>query len=325
MLQSSQDDLTGYDPVVFGDLTLEDILLCQRGIDGELLEVAKRFHKKLMSNYSKGRHELYELQQELWAYEQKLNTRADLRVQLAKGWLDQPSYELAHLFTGMSMRLRLLKGDLAEMEDKYGKADDVRKEIEALSNECTELCREAKVNNAFFFPKGFRYMNSCELQTVLARAKQARDTMHLLVLERAAEAKRRAAEAEIRAAHEQELKRIDAERSARRDERKAELEGIVSDYTEMVAKILEHPVFRNASIKLPKLQLDGYLIEFKLGTLGDEGYQLLVRKTRGEIAVAKRKLREPLRRAHQSAHSRGITKLSFEQCLKEGGFESLLA
>jgi hypothetical protein len=279
--------------------------------------------------YNMRRHEaineIIRLQGELWKIEQSLNLPFGERVRLEKGWTSRDRNTIANLGAEVFLAHHKRGIELRMMEAAYGNTDDVRKEIEVLSNECTAFCREAKVNNAFFFPKGFRYMNSYELQSVLARAKQARDTMHLLVLERAAEAKRKEREAEIRAAHEQELKRIDAERNARRDERKAELEGIVSGYTEMVTKILEHPVFRSASIKLPKLQLDRYMIEFKLGTLGDEGYQLLVRKTRDGIADAKRKLREPLRRAHQSAHSRGITKLSFEECLKEGGFESLLA
>lgn len=139
--------------------------------------------------------------------------------------------------------------------------------------------------------------------------------------ERIAEKKRKA-ESEIRAQHELEMKRISDERNARRDARKAELNGIVSGYTELVTKLLAHPVFQRASFKLPKLGIDLHT-ELMLGSLGEEGYQLLLTKARTEIANTKRKLREPLRRAHESAKARNLTKLDFESYLEQEGFSQL--
>src|SRR5262249_14629630 len=135
---------------------------------------------------------------------------------------------------------------------------------------------------------------------------------------------RRKAESEIRAQHDLEMKRISDERNALRDKRKGELDEVLRPYTETVTKLLEHAVLRNASIKLPKLELDRFTVEFKLGTIGEPEFQLLLRKARDEIVACKRKAREPLRRAHQSAHSRGLTKLDFESYLKQEGFADLL-
>lgn len=311
MQLSQQDDLENYDPMVSDELTLNDMLVCTHRLSGESLRLAKSFHKKFMSSeHGKAKHEIYVLQAKLWDVERKLNTHRDDRIYLAQGWLNGPSYELAHLFVRMTTRYEALKGDLERMEADHGKAEDICKEILKLHAELP----------SYRLPRWLDRFNPAQLNSTLDSLKYAIETAR----EREAETLHKQREAKTRAAHEQELKRIDAERSALRDARKSELGGIVRNYTEMVTKILAHPVFRGASITLPKISVDTRT-EFTLGTLGEEGYQLLVRKAREEIAAAKRKLREPLRRAHQSAHSRGITKLSFEECLKQEGFADLLS
>lgn len=274
------------------------------------------------------RHELIseisKRQNRLWLVCQALNLPEDDRLLLDKNWMSSGLQELALIATHVETEYTKRKLELEAMETKYGKADDIRKVIEGLHVEYSGLCRDLKVNNAFFFPKGFRYMNSHELQDVLARARQQIDQMRLLAIDRAAEAKRKQAEAEVRATHERELKRQHEAREAVRLARVAELQGIIAPYTELMTKLLAHPVLNAASVKLPKLNID-LRTELMLGSLGDEGYALLLKRARDDIASATRKLREPLRRAHQSAYSRGITKLTFEEYLRKEGFGSVIS
>lgn len=265
-----------------------------------------------------------ENQKRLWDTETALNIWFDDRLRLEKGWAHKSNAELGELGMRVEHLLNIRLIELAEMEATYGKADDIRKEIVANKTEYEECCKKVNVIPTFCLPLGFRSMNPYQLQSLLASSKDAVEFGRKRVLERGAQLERKQAEAEIRARHEEELKRISAERNALRDTRKAELESILTPYTETMAKLLAHPVLRSANVKLAKLTVD-LRTEMTLGSLGDEGYALLLKRARDDVAHAMRKMREPLRRAHQSAHSRGATKLGFEAYLREEGFESLLA
>jgi hypothetical protein len=295
-----------------------------RKVDWSVLDADAAYLILIKKPRAELKHLIYEQQPELWRIERALNVPINESLKLEKGWALKNTHELAEIAAIILPSLERAKRELAEMEAEHGKPDDVRKEIEAKVREYEALCKEARVTPSFYYPKGYKGMNSKQLRDHLKAVEGWVEFARKRVHERGAEAERKQREAEIRAQHELEMKRISDERNARRDQRKAEIEGILSGYAEMLTKLLEHPVFRSASIKLPKLELDRFTVEFQLGTLGEEGYQLLLNKARNEIATNQRKLREPMRRAHQSAQSRGLTKLDFESYLKQEGFEHLL-
>ena len=288
-----------------------------RKVDWSVLDADAAYLILIKKPRGELKHLIYELQPELWKVERALNVPVYESLKLEKGWALKTTHELAEIAAIILPSLERAKREHAEMEATYGKADDLRKQIEVKVREYEALCREANVVPTFLFPKGFRFMSSLQLQEHLNAANGCVEYAQKRIAGKRAEA-------EIRAQHELELKRINDERNARRDLRKAELDAILRPYTETVTKILEHPVFRSVSVKLPMLQLDRFTVEFQLGTLGEEGYQLLLNKARAEITTNQRKLREPMRRAHQSAQSRGITKLGFEDYLRKEGFEHLL-
>lgn len=294
-----------------------------RKVDWSVLDADAAYLILIKKPRAELKHLIYELQPELWKIERVLNVPINESLKLEKGWALKNTHELAEIAAIILPSLERAKRELAEMEAAYGKADDVRKEIEAKTAEYQRLCKEARVTPSFFYPKGYRGMNPKQLHDHLKKVDGWLEFARERVQERGAEVERKQHEAEIRAKHELEMKRISDERNARRDARKAELNGIISGYTELVTKLLAHPVFQRANFKLPKLGVDLHT-ELMLGSLGEEGYQLLLTKARNEITNTKRKLREPLRRAHESAKARNLTKLDFESYLEQEGFAHLI-
>jgi hypothetical protein len=320
------ENLSGYDPLVFGDVTLLDILACERGVRGESLDAAVSFYKRLMSsNERQAKRELFVLQAKLWDVEQKLNAPMNERIVFEQGWLNGPSYELAHLFVRMTERLSAQSAALEEMNRKHGHPDGLRAIVESMMPDVIKAVQAYVAAGGRLdaedrfpgFPRGFRYMNAREVDDLISDLRELRHKYEAKLVER-----KQAREAET--AHRQRL----ADEYARRQDlcarRKSEMEGELNEFNQLVVALLGHTHFCRIGLVSPSPLKLSYVTESQLGTIGEPGYKLLLDDLRKKVANEKRKLREPMRRIWQSVQSRGVTRLAFEAYLKQEGFGHLL-
>jgi len=266
---------------------------------------------------------IFHIQARLWEIETKLNLPLEQRVLLEKGWAQLGNEELITLSSKINDGLMRRSEELAQMEAEYGKADDIRKEIEAVVGEYEALCKEVKVVPTFLFPKGFRFMNAKELQNLLKIARECRELANQRLLERQVavlrkqEAIEREKQAEIRREESSAgMQKINALRDSR-------LRLINEIATPLVALQNAIKMDRNLGIAVPKINLP-LRTSLMLGLMKDEDFNLLAAQHRRDIESAIRAMREPLRRAHQSAQARGATKVDFKAYLQQLGYDQLL-
>ena len=115
-----------------------------------------------------------------------------------------------------------------------------------------------------------------------------------------------------------ELAEFSAKMSALGDARDEEVKSVTAPYKEAVEKLKTHEVFRQAV--LPKVDLE----IMKARWLKEADFQSALEQLKGRVVAARRGLREPMRRAWQSAHSRKQVKLDFKPYLEQEGFADLL-
>lgn len=313
-----------YDPLVFGDITLLDILACERGVQGESLDLAVSFHKRLMSMKERqAKHELFVLQAKLWELEQKLNTPINERIVLEQGWLNGPSYELAHLYVRMTERLKLQTAAFKEISDKHGHADELRAIVESMMPDVCKAVQAFVADGGRLdpedrfpgFPRGFTYMNALELDGFITTLRELGHKYEDKLVER-----KQAREAE--AERHQRLAVESARLEGMSRLRKAKLESVYADYDAMVKRIKDHPVLGRISASPPRFTI-GHRDLQRFAFANDSEFETRLKDARQECVAATRALREPLRRVWQSAQSRGVTRLGFQEYLVQEGFGSL--
>lgn len=270
------------------------------------------------------KNEIFTNQQNLWEIETKLNLPLSERALLGKGWANLNDTELTLLAAKISEQLKSRSEELAQMEAEYGKADDVRKEIEALVEEYREACKEVDVIPTFFFPKGYRYKNPSQLQSYLKAAREWTSFAKQRVLERAGNLllrKQAAAEREKQAEIERQQASVELEAINALRETRLRMIFEITAPLRAVREVLKNNKDLNSNAPNVELSLRSSLM---LGLMKEEDFVALAAAHQKDVAAVMRKLREQLRRAHQSAQARNLTKLGFEEYLKQNGLQSIL-
>lgn len=258
------------------------------------------------------------LQAELWVVEQALNTPLEQRLTLGKDWTKGTEEAIAECGARVSTKLTEQKMRLEEMEAAYGKADDLREQIVAQLVELNSLGQTAGYTRTWYPPKGFRSMNSTQLKSYLSNVEYQigifREEM-ALAAKIAAECVARLERAETA---RKELAELSAKMSALGAARDKQILSVTASYKEAVEKLMAHEVFRQAV--LPKIDLE--IKEARW--LKEADFQSALEQLKGRVVAARRGLREPMRRAWQSAYSRKLVKLDFKPYLEQEGFADLL-
>lgn len=259
------------------------------------------------------------LQAELWVVEQALNTPLEQRLTLGKDWTKGTEEAIAECGARVSTKLTEQKMRLEEMESTYGKADDLREQIVALLNEYNDLIKTAPGGGREWFPpKGFRSMNSLQLKAVLINSKNALGALREYIAAAVQREADRIAQLERAEILRKESAEFIAKMSAIRNAREEQVLSVTASYVEAIEKLKAHTTFGQAV--LPKVDLT---ISRPLW-LEEAEFQSALEQLRAKIVAAKRGLREPMRRAWQSAYSRKFVKLDFKPYLEQEGFADLL-
>lgn len=266
--------------------------------------------------------EIIKTQNALWLISQALNLPMEDRLTLDKGWTSRSLSQLVHTGALVSLEHRKREAELQQMETTYGKADEIRKEIEGLNRTYLRLCEELKMYPARLFPKGFRYMNSFELQSVRKNAMEQVAYAQARVAEQLEKIEQRKREDAQAATRRAERAVLEAQLDAKRNKRKAELEGVYAEYDATLKRLKDHPVLGNFRAATPRFTTDHR--DQQAFVLADEAsFEARVRQAQAQCANAIRSLREPLRRAWQSAYDRRTVRVDFKEYLEQEGFGHL--
>ncbi len=289
-----------------------------RKVDWSVLDADAAYLILIKKPRGELKHLIYELQPELWKIERALNVPINESLMLEKGWALKTAHELAEIAAIILPSLERAKRELEEMESAYGKADEIRKEIEGCHRVYVELCRKVNVYPTFVFPKGFRYMNPSQLQPMLMNSREAVEHARKRVVERGAEAEREKREAEIRREHRERVLEEERKHHTLMTARRSRLDEVFTEYEAQIKRIKDHPVLGRAIASTPRFTLghrDLHLFAFST----EEENQKRVLAAKNECAAALRKLREPMRRAWQSAYDRREVRVEFKAYLEQEG------